>query len=231
MAKVSQTIADEVFNHIVRDILSGSLRPKDQISERELVARFSASRTPVREALKRLHERGFLTIGTKGVAVIRDMSREEVEELYSMRLRLERTAAILTNKNITDEEIQQLKKVNRRFAVAVKSRDLSDMLSIRAEFHAILANATRNRWLASTLIMMREYAYAVRHAHWQDPQRAAQTIDTHAQMIACLEARKGATFGNLVVAHVREALRLYRNRLVALPSERQPAAAKRRRVV
>jgi DNA-binding GntR family transcriptional regulator len=94
MAKVSQTIADEVFNHIVRDILSGSLRPKDQISERELVARFSASRTPVREALKRLHERGFLTIGTKGVAVIRDMSREEVEELYSMRLRLERTAAL-----------------------------------------------------------------------------------------------------------------------------------------
>ena len=54
MAKVSHTIADEVFNHIVRDILSGSLRPKDQISERELVARFSASRTPVREALKRL---------------------------------------------------------------------------------------------------------------------------------------------------------------------------------
>jgi DNA-binding GntR family transcriptional regulator len=229
MAKVSHTIADEVFNYIVRDILSGSLRPKDQISERELVARFKASRTPVREALKRLHERGFLTFGAKGVGLIRDMSREEIEELYSMRLRLERTAAILTNKNITEDEIQKLKKVNRRFATAVKARDLSDMLSIRAEFHAILANATRNRWLANTLIMLREYAYVVRHAHWQDAERAAQTTDTHAQMIACLEARNGAKFGNLVVGQVREALELYRNRLVALPSERPPAAAKLRR--
>jgi DNA-binding GntR family transcriptional regulator len=229
MAKVSRTIADEVFNHIARDILSGSLRPKDQISERELVARFDASRTPVREALKRLHERGLLTFGAKGVAVIRDMSREEIEELYSMRLRLERTAAILTIKNITEDEIQQLKKVSRRFPAAVKARDLSDMLSIRAEFHAILANATRNRWLARTLIMLRENAYVVRHAHWQDPQRAAQTIDTHAQMIACLEARNGAKFGNLVVGHVREALELYRNRLVALPSERRPVAPRQRR--
>jgi DNA-binding GntR family transcriptional regulator len=229
MAKVTQTLADEIFNYVVRDILSGSLRPKDQISERELVARFKASRTPVREAIKRLRERGFLTIGAKGVAVIRDMSREEVEELYSLRLRLERSAAILTAKNITESEIQQLKKINRRFAVAVKARDLAEMLSIRAEFHAILANATRNRWLAEMMIMLREYAYAVRHAHWQDPQRAAQTTEMHAQMIACLENRSAARFSNLVLRQIREALELYRNRLVALPSERRSVGQKQRR--
>jgi DNA-binding GntR family transcriptional regulator len=229
MAKVSRTIADEVFDHIVRDILSGSLRPKDTISERELVARFSASRTPVREALKRLHERGLLTFGAKGVGVIRDMSREEIEELYSLRLRLERAAAILTSKNITDEEILQLKKVNRRFATAVKARDLSEMLSIRAEFHAVLANATRNRWLARILTMLREYAYAVRHAHWQDPERAAQTIEIHAQMIACLENGQRAKFVALVINLVREPLNLFRSRLVATPSARRPSPPRQRR--
>jgi DNA-binding GntR family transcriptional regulator len=58
-----------------------------------LVARFGASRTPVREAIKRLHERGFLSIERKGAARIREMDRGEIEELYALRLRLERAAA------------------------------------------------------------------------------------------------------------------------------------------
>lgn len=228
MARISHTIADQVFDNIVRDILSGSLRPKDTISERELVARFGASRTPVREALKRLHERGFLTFGAKGVAVIRDMSREEIEELYSLRVRLERLAAVLASKNITNEEILELKKVNRRFAAVVKTRDLSEMLSIRAQFHAILVGATRNRWLVQMLVMLREYAYVVRHAHWQDPDRAAQTVDTHDQLISCLEKGHHAKFAKLVVNHIREPLNFYRNRLVALPSTRRSSSPRQR---
>jgi DNA-binding GntR family transcriptional regulator len=229
MAKVTHTLADEIFGYIVRDILSGSLRPKDKISERELVARFNASRTPVREAIKRLHERGFLTIGAKGVAVIRDMSEEEIEELYSIRMRIERSAAILTCKNITESEIQQLKKANKRFGTAVKDRDLVEMLATRAEFHAILANATRNRWLANVMVMLREYAYPLRHAHWQDPQRAAKSIETHAEMIACLEKRNAPKFARLVVWNIREALDLHRNRLVAKPAERRPLPQPKRR--
>jgi DNA-binding GntR family transcriptional regulator len=220
MIRHHRTIADEVFDHIVRDILSGSLRPRDRLSERELVARFGASRTPVREAIKRLRERGFLTTGSKGAAHIRDINREEIEELYALRLRLERAAALITSKRVTESEIVQLKRINRQFAKSVRARNLVEMLGIRAKFHAVLVGATRNRWLADMLIMLRDYAYPVRHAHWQDVRRAAQTIEVHNQMIACLEKRDSARFRTLVVNQIKEALELFRHRLFPAPSQR-----------
>jgi DNA-binding GntR family transcriptional regulator len=223
MMRDHRTIADEVFDHIVRDILSGSLRPRDRLSERELVARFGASRTPVREAIKRLRERGFLTTGSKGAARIRDMNREEIEALYALRLRMERAAALLTAKRISEREIAELKRINRRFAKCVRARDLAEMLSVRAEFHAVLAGATRNRWLADMLIMLRDYAYPVRHAHWQDARRAAHTIELHNEMIVCLERKDGGRFREVVLNQIKEALELFRHRLVPTPSERRAA--------
>ena len=215
-----RTIADEIFDHIVSDILSGSLRPRDRLTERELVARFGASRTPVREAIKRLRERGFLSIESKGAARIRDMKPEEIEDLYALRLRLERAATVLIIKSITEREIVELKRINRRFAKAVRARNLAEMLSIRAEFHAVLVAATRNRWLAEMLVMLRDYAYPVRHAHWQDVRRAAQTIEVHDQMIAALEGRETGRFRSLVLNQIKEALDMFRNRLVPAPSRR-----------
>jgi DNA-binding GntR family transcriptional regulator len=223
-----RTIADEVFDHIVDDILSGSLKPGDRLSERELVARFGASRTPVREAIKRLRERGFVSIERKGAARIREMNRDEIEQLYALRLRLERAAAVLASKRISEREIAELKRINRRFVKAVEARNLAEMLKIRAEFHAILVGATRNRWLAETLVMLRDYAYPVRHAHWQDIRRAAQTIKLHNKMIASLEARESGQFCSLVLKQIKEALEVFRNRLLPAPLQRQVTHGRRR---
>lgn len=213
MIKREHTLADAIFDHVVGDILSGRLRPKDKITERDLVTRFGASRTPAREAIKRLRERGFLTVGGKGVAIIREMSREEVEELYALRLWLERAAAVLTVRNIGTGEIARLKSINRQFAKAVAARDLVAMLDVRAQFHALLAAATRNRWLADMLITLRDYAYPIRHVHWQEIDRAARTIGLHEDMIESLERRDAKRFCRLVVSQIREGLDVFRNRL------------------
>lgn len=213
MARRGNTLADGIFDQIVGDILSGRLQPNRSLTERDLVNRFGASRTPVREAIKRLRERGFVQIGRKGVAVIREMSRGEVEELYALRICLERSAALLTVRHVTAEEIVTLKGINRQFAEAVAARDLVGMLDIRAQFHAVLVGATRNRWLADTLIMLRDYAYPVRHVHWQEPDRAARTNALHDQMIAALHTRNSSRFRQLVVRQIKDGLDVFRNRL------------------
>lgn len=213
MARRDNTLADIIFDQIVGDILSGRLQPNRSLAERDLVDRFGASRTPVREAIKRLEERGFVQIGRKGVAVIRDMSRREVEELYALRIRLERSAALLTARLITKDEIAALKEINRQFGEAVATRDLVGMLDIRARFHAVVVGATRNRWLADTLIKLRDYAYPVRHVHWQDVGRAARTIALHDQMIEALQSHNRSRFRQLVVRQIKDGLEVFRNRL------------------
>jgi DNA-binding GntR family transcriptional regulator len=218
----------------VRDILAGSLRPGEQISERDLVARFKISRTPVREAIKRLFERGFVEPGPKGVAVIATLGGQELKDLYALRLQLETFAAPQTTSNITPAEIEQLRKINKRFNAALTKRDLVLMLEVRAEFHALTSKATRNRWLAEVLIMLRDRAYPVRHSHWQDAHRAAQTSEFHESMVDALSRRDSKRYRDLVAQHIRAALDYYESRLrvpelspkqVSRPGKRTAAVA------
>lgn len=221
------SVADQLFDLIVSDILSGVLKPRDQLSERALVERFGASRTPVREALKRLQERGLLATGPKGVSVVRDFPLDEIKQLYALRIRLERVAASLTVRQITTAEIGQLRRINQRFAKAVERRDLTAMLEIRAEFHGVAADAVRNRWLSEILAQLREKAYVVRHWHWQELSRARETIRLHDEMIAALVKRDARRYRGLVVDQIRAALDAYMDRLVAPPASELP----RRRAV
>ena len=209
------TAADEVFETVVADILGGALRPRDQISERDLVNRFGFSRTPVREAIKRLFERGLVEAGPKGVAVVTEIGSEDLHKLYALRQQLESSAAPLIAANITPGELDELRGINRQFAGALGKRDLVRMLEIRAQFHLTLARATRNRWLADILTMLRDRAYMVRHLHWQDPDRAGQTVHVHNQMIDALRRRDAKEFRDLVVRHIRGAIECYDSQLRA----------------
>lgn len=208
------TAADRIFAEIVTAILTGAIHPREVVSERDLVQRFGVSRTPVRESIKRLIERGFLESGTKGVRVVQ-FSREELNQLYDLRIWLEQHAAALTVQHILPEEIEQLEDINGQYREALGRRDLVQMLEVRSAFHATVAHATRNRWLAEIMILLRDKAYLVRHAHWQDIERAAQTLETHARMIEALRRRDAKAYGALVVDQIRAGITWYLNTLTA----------------
>jgi len=211
------TAAGLVFEQLVADILGGALRPSDHLSERYLVERFGVSRTPVREAIKRLLERGLVTTGRKSVAVVAEIDDDDMRKLYAVRLMIERHAAPLVAANIVASEIAELRRINRAFAAALRKRDLARMLEVRARFHALTAAATRNRWLAEMLVTLRERAYAVRHLHWQDASRAAQTVTAHDAIIEALESRDAKRYRELVLAQIRAALDCYEARLRSAP--------------
>lgn len=223
------TEADRVFNGIVSDILAGVIRPRDRISERDLVARYAVSRTPIREATKRLLERGFVEPGPKGVAVVVEISPEDLRKLYELRLQLEAIAARQIVANITPDEIDRLRKINKQFRQALSQRDLVTMLEVRADFHAVLARAARNPWLEMVLVMLRERAYMVRHYHWQDFDRASQTVDIHNDLIDALERGDENAFTKLVGQQITSAISTYENRLQArMWADRPPQVEQKR---
>ncbi len=212
------TSADRVFSRIISDIHAGVFRPRDAISERDLVERFGVSRTPAREAIKRLFARGLLELGPRRVAVVKEITQKDLGDLYDLRLRLEADAAGLTAKYISDAELARLRSINREFVRAFRARDLARMLDVRAQFHAGLVHATHNSWLAKVLIMLRDEAYVVRHAHWEDPSRARQAIDMHRKMIDALAAGHAARYRNLTLQQIRDGLTTYLSRLRGAPN-------------
>ena len=212
------TEADRVFDGVVSDILSGVIHPRQHLSERDLVARFGVSRTPVREAIKRLFGRGLVEPGPKGVAVVVQTSFEDLQNLYDLRLNLEGSAALATAANITPQEIAALRELNLAFGVALARLDLVGMLEVRAAFHALAVRATRNRWLADILITLRERSYVVRHVHWREVDRAVQTMRIQEQMIEALTQGEAVSYHDLVLHHVKSALDSY-NRQLRVPHQ------------
>ena len=121
--------------------------------------------------------------------------------------------------------------MNKQFGAALAKRDLVRMLEVRAEFHAKVAHATRNRWLAEILIMLRDRAYVVRHLHWQDFDRAAQTLKIHDAMIDAMQHRDAKGYRELVVRQIKAAIEVYDSQLRAPASvrpRRAPATESRR---
>jgi DNA-binding GntR family transcriptional regulator len=218
--KEAPTAADLVFSGIVADIHSGAIRPRDTLSERDLVQRFGVSRTPVREAIKRLFERGFLEAGPRRVAAVKEITEKSIRDLYRLRMKLESDAALLTARNITAQELMRLRAINSEFSRAYRARDLGRMLDVRAQFHAALVEATRDLWLARILIMLRDEAYPVRHAHWQDPARASQAIQMHQGMISALAARRASGYRDIVLRQISDGLDTYLSTLRATPRQR-----------
>jgi len=217
--KEALSAADLVFSGIVADIHSGAIRPRDTLAERDLVQRFGVSRTPVREAIKRLFERGFLESGPRRVAAVKEITEKSIRDLYRLRMKLESDAALLTAKNITARELMRLRAINSEFSRAYRARDLGRMLDVRAQFHAALVEATRDLWLTKILILLRDEAYPVRHAHWQDPVRASQAIQMHREMISALAATQASRYRELVLQQISDGLETYVSTLRPAPRQ------------
>jgi len=131
--------ADQVQQQILKSIRSGQYRPGDRIRETEVAKALGVSRTPVREALRRLESDGLLSFESWRGVVVSRLDRQQVSELYAMREVLEGAAARMAARHIDDAGIELLKlgKVARfsrrsREAGQIESRAASNHLFRRA---------------------------------------------------------------------------------------------------
>ena len=115
-----------VLQKLENGILSGYFKPRERLVERDLLAHFDVSRTVIREVLKMLEGKGLVKITPYRGAIVVDLTAEEVEEIFFLRLKLEAIAAGLVVKNITDIEIQHLKKLFQGIGKAPARQDRPD---------------------------------------------------------------------------------------------------------
>ena len=162
--------ADYVKDRIREAIQAGRYQPGERIRETEVAEWLEVSRTPVREALRRLESDGLLTfISWRGV-VVADLDRQQVSELYVMREVLEGTAARLAARHIGEAEIDLLKVLLER---ASENEDNPDrLIEINRQFHETIYAAAHNRYLIQTLEQMRNALALLRGATFAVPGRA-----------------------------------------------------------
>jgi DNA-binding GntR family transcriptional regulator len=201
-----------ITKEIEEAILSGQFKPRERLIEMDLISRFGVSRTVIREALKRLEAKGLIRTAPYRGAVVADLTIEEIEEIYFVRVELEKIAARLVIKHITPKEVQHLKKLAREVERHLREKT-HQMIEVDSEFHRMIFRACRNRYLHDMIDFLRTKAHIVRFNAWSLPHRIEESIVEHREMIKAIEERNLSQFEKLIVKHLTYSKNSYMSQL------------------
>jgi DNA-binding GntR family transcriptional regulator len=217
-AEISTTSVSSalVLSKLENAILSGYFKPRERLVERDLLAHFDVSRTVIREVLKMLEGKGLVKITPYRGAIVVDLTAEEVEQIFFLRLKLEAVAARLVVENITRIEVQRLKRLCKEL-----ERHMSDktdqMIEKDNEFHRALFRASGNNYLNEMVDYLSMKVHMVKFNAWSLPNRIEQSILEHNAMIAALERKDGEAFERLVTDHLLFSKNNYLEQLSGIP--------------
>jgi DNA-binding GntR family transcriptional regulator len=194
-----------VFAALRDAIWDGRFAPGERIPEEEIARSLGVSRTPVREALRRLQERGMLSVGAGRSLVVAELSRQQVLELYAMRGILEGSAGRFAAQHANETEIDLL---HRLLGELDKHRDNPRLLiSLNRRFHRAICEAAHNRYLIATLDGMHD-ALALLHSNtFRLPNRRAESDAEHRRIVLAIERRNPDDAEAAARDHVRAAQR------------------------
>ena len=187
-----------ILREIEALILTGKLKPRERLIEIELSSKLNASRFAVRKALQELTNHGLIeTLPNKGARVI-DLSEEEVEDIYLVRLDLEILASDLMVKRITSGELNRVKEIQKEYSEIGRIKNFEDMILKNEEFHDTLYSTTKNRFLQEIIKKVRNLTYFLRYSGYFIPGRLEVSIKDHNEMIQALEEKNSGKLKTIV---------------------------------
>ena len=197
-------LRDVVFEALRQAILGGKLLPGERLMEIHLANQLGVSRTPVREAIRKLELEGLVIMIPRRGAVVAEITRTDLEDVLEVRMALEELAVRKACVNITDTQLTELARASRRFAECVKHDDLTASAQADVDFHEIISSATGNRRLIHILDNLREQIYRYRLENLKDKGAYPALIRQHAEILSALEARDEERAAKAIRSHIEE---------------------------
>lgn len=198
------SLADQVFEHIERDILSGKYERGEIITESKLSAELGVSRTPIREALRRLEQEHLIEESGKGSIVI-GISEKDLEDIFLIRKQLECLAASMAAKNHTDEQLAELKETLELQEFYVTKADTEHVKYMDNKFHRILYKLTGSTVFYDTLVPLHRKIQKYRRASLQSKSRATESVLEHRRVYEAIASRDGDLAAKTVLEHIENA--------------------------
>ena len=140
-------LRDVVFENLREAIVEGGLKPGQRLMEVQLAEQLGVSRTPVREAIRKLELEGLVVMIPRKGAYVANMSLKDVIDVLEIRASLEGLAASLAAERITDEDIKKLENIVEEFKNSINELDVEALLRKDVEFHECICKATNNKKL------------------------------------------------------------------------------------
>ena len=204
--KKAASLEESVFLILEDEILSGKLKRGETLTEVALSARLGVSRTPLRGALHRLNEEGLIEVSPNRGAVVVGIGREELIDIYKIRMRLEGLASAEAAGKISKDDIERLRELTELSDFYITKRDAEKLKELDSEFHSIIYRASGNRLLCKTLSELHRNIHFYRKRSLAVAERLEKSAAEHKEILAAIESGDAEQADKLTSAHVGAAL-------------------------
>lgn len=195
-------LRDVVFNTLRQAILRGELKPGERLMEIQLANKLGVSRTPIREAIRKLELEGLVLMIPRKGAEVAEITEKSLRDVLEVRRALEELAVELVCEKITEEQIQDLKDAAEEFKESLESGDITRIAEADVKFHDVIYMATDNQKLIQLLNNLREQMYRYRVEYLKRSDFHQQLIDEHEEIIETIETGQKERAVQVVCQHV-----------------------------
>lgn len=198
------SLADQVFEHIEKDILSGEYKRGDVLTETRLSQELGVSRTPIREALRRLEQEHLIEETGKGAVVI-GISEDDLEDIFLVRSKLEGLVCKSVAENHTNEELAELKETVELQEYYVSKKDPDKIKQMDNKFHELIYKMSGRNIFCEILEPLHNKIQKYRKAAVTNQSRAIDSVAEHKAIFDAIKNGDSEKAYNLSVKHIENA--------------------------
>lgn len=180
-------LRDVVFENLREAILEGKLKPGQRLMEVQLAEQLGVSRTPVREAIRKLELEGLVVMLPRKGAYVANMSLKDVIDVLEVRASLEGLSASLAAERISDIDLKRLKKIAEEFKESTINADIETLLKKDVEFHECIFKAANNKKLTQVINSLWEQVYRFRVTYISDYDSSLSIVEEHKNILSAIE--------------------------------------------
>ena len=195
-------LRDVVFKTLRQAILKGELEPGERLMEIQLAERLGVSRTPIREAIRKLELEGLVLMIPRKGAEVAKISESNLRDVLEVRRSLEELAIDLACQRITEEELDELNKAEVDFKAAIENGDAMQIAQTDESFHEIIYNSTKNQKLVQILNNLREQMYRYRLEYIKDADKRQILVVEHDYILKAIRSRHVAEAKKAIREHI-----------------------------
>ncbi|WP_024832717.1 GntR family transcriptional regulator [Ruminiclostridium josui] len=195
-------LREVIFNSLREAIIIGELRPGERLMEVQLAEKMGVSRTPVREAIRKLELEGLVDMIPRKGAHVAELSIKDIMDVLEVRASLDGLATSLAAERITDDELRELKHINGQFASYIEKENLNGSIKKDVEFHDIIYKASRNDKLISIINNLREQVQRFRVIYLKEYNNSKNLIKEHNDIYEAVSSRSVENARNIAKTHI-----------------------------
>lgn len=195
-------LRDVVFNTLRQAILTGELKPGERLMEIHLANRLGVSRTPIREAIRKLELEGLVTMIPRRGAEVAQITEKSMNDVLEVRRAVDALCVELACDRITKEELEALKAACDAFERAVRTQDVKKIAKADVELHDIIVQATGNQRLIQLVNNLSEQMYRYRFEYIKDFTQHEKLVEEHRIIYESIVKKDKATACEAAKTHI-----------------------------